>query len=203
MKNYLMLNNKKIELTSEQVKEIENGFNINKIKLENVPIGDTFKVGDLEFVVLEHVQETALVVLKGFWKTSAFDGSSNNYRDSEIRKSLNGDFYLSLSKIVGEDNIVTHEVDLTSDDGRADYGSCFDNISLLTCNMYRKYVYTLDKHRNGEWWWLATPHSTKSNGYEFTVRCVDCGGALDYYVCGFGLGVRPFCILKSSIFVSK
>ena len=52
MKNYLMLNNKKIELTPEQVREIENSFNFNKTELKNIPIGDIFKVGDLEFIVL-------------------------------------------------------------------------------------------------------------------------------------------------------
>ena len=104
---------------------------------------------------------------------------------------------------IGNENIVNHTVDLTSDDGRTDYQSCDDNISLLTCDMYRKYVYILEKYNPQKWWWLATAHSTESNGYQRAVRCVYVNGTLYNYFCYFNNGVRPFCILKSNIFVSK
>ena len=48
--------------------------------------------------------------------------------------------------VVGKDNIIQHKVDLTADDGRTDYGVCDDYISLLTCDMYRKCVYILEKY---------------------------------------------------------
>ena len=201
--NYLMLNNKKIELTPEQVKQIENSLNLNKTELKNIPVGKTFKVDDLEFIVLEHKTETTCVILKNFWKTTVFDNSSNDYKESSIRKSLNTDFLKMLSNSVGANNIIEHKVDLTADDGRTEYETCSDYISLLTCEMYRKYVYILDKYKNPNWWWLATPYSTKANGYEKSVRCVDSLGALDFYRCYYDFGVRPFCILKSNIFVSK
>lgn len=203
MKNYLMLNDKKIELTPEQAKEIENSFGFNRVVLKDIEVGDTFKVGNLEFVVLEHNKETTAVILKDFWKTARFDGFFNDYKKSEIRKDLNNAFYNELSGAIGADNIVKHTVDLTADDGRTDYKQCEDNISLLTCNLYRKYVYVLEKYNPKKWWWLATAYSTKSNGYESLVRCVYNGGALDYISCINCGGVRPFCILKSNIFVSK
>ena len=203
MKNYLILNNKKIELTPEQVKEIEKSFDFNKTQLKNIPVGETFKVNDLEFIVLEHKEETTCVILKGFYKTTSFDDSSNDYRESSIRNILNSEFYKLLSNAVGNENIVNHTVDITSDDGRTDYQSCDDNISLLTCDMYRKYVYILEKYNPQKWWWLATAQSTESNGYERAVRCVYVNGTLYNYFCYFNNGVRPFCILKSNIFVSK
>ena len=203
MKNYLMLNNKKIELTPEQVKEIENSFGFNRIKLSDIDVGDTFKVGKLEFIVLEHHDETTSVILKEFWKTAKFDGDFNDYKESAIRKELNTEFVKLLSDCIGSENIVEHKVDLTADDGRVDYESCYDLISLLICDMYRKYVYVLDKHKINKWWWLATAYSTKSNGHTTTVRCVDNSGSLNYDNCSYCDGVRPFCILKSNIFVSK
>ncbi len=203
MKNYLMLNNKKIELTPEQVKEIENSFGFNRVKLSDISVGGTFKVGEFEFVVLEHHEETTSVILKEFWKTAKFDSSFNDYKESEIRKELNTDFLKELSNCIGSGNIIEHKVDLTSDDGRIDYESCYDLISLLTCNMYRKYVYVLDKHKINKWWWLATAYSTKSNDYTTTVRCVFDDGSLNSNNCSNDNGVRPFCILKSNIFVSK
>lgn len=204
MNNYLMLNNKKIELTPEQVKEIENSFGFNKIKLSEIPNGETFKVGSYEFIVLEQNGFGTAVILKDFWDLDVFDNKSNNYKESSIRKNLNSDFYKEISGIVGKDNLVQHEVDLTADDGRIDYGVCDDFISLLTCDMYRRYVYTLEKYNSKEeYWWLATPYSTKSNRYTCTGRCVDVTGALCTPATDNVGGIRPFCILKSSIFVSR
>lgn len=203
MKNYLMLNNKKIELTPEQVKENENSFGFNKTKLSDIAVGETFKVGELEFIVLEHTEETTLIILKDFWKTAKFDDKSNDYKNSSIRKSINTDFYELLSNSIGSENIINHAVDLTADDGRTDYGACNDKISLLTCEMYRKYVYILEKNNPEKWWWLTTPYSTKNNVYKLSVRCVGSFGTLDYNHCYGNRGVRPFCILKSNIVVCK
>ena len=203
MKNYLMLNNKQIELSPEQVKQIEESFGFNKTQLKDIPTGETFKVGDFEFIVLEHKKEKTFVILKDFWKTDKFDDSSNDYKETSIRQSLNTEFYALLSNAVGNENIVKHTVDLTADDGRTDYDICYDNISLLTCEMYRKYVYILDKYNPKKWWWLVTPYSTKSNDYTLSVRCANCNGTLFNYSYFHGRGVRPFCILKSNIFVSK
>ncbi len=208
MDNYLKLNGKKIKLTPEQVEEMEESFVTTRTELGSIPVGDTFKVGDLEFVVLEHREynpgncETC-IILKDFWKTAQFDSNFNDYKESAIRKDLNNNFYKELSALVGSGNIVKHTVDLTADDGLTEYEDCEDNISLLTCDMYRKYVYILKKYNPEKWWWLATAYSTKSNDYTHTVRVVDDVGALVSYVCNFNIGVRPFCILKSNIFVSK
>ena len=199
-----MLNNKKVFLTADQIDEIKRCFNIGNVPLKNISVGNVAKIGDLDFIVLEHKEDTALVLLKNFWKISKFNDGSNDYSESSIRKDLNTCFYNNLSSIVGRENIIKHTVDLVADDGRVDYKSCEDYISLLTCDMYRRYVYILDRHKTDRWWWLATAYSTKSNGCHRTVRCVHDGGALNYYdVCSCALGVRPFCILKSNIFVSE
>ena len=172
-------------------------------QLVDIPAGETFKVGDLEFIVLEHHNGQTAILLKDFWKTDIFDSKSNNYANSKIRKDLNKEFYKELKSLVGEDNIISHKVDLTSDDGRKDYGMVEDYISLLTCDIYRKYVDTIDKYRiTSDWWWLATAYSTESNGYGSYVRCVYYGGTLRNDFCNYRSGVRPFCILKSNIFIS-
>ena len=197
----------KKEMTLQEIQSIL-GYEVKIVadkprkQLSEISVGETFKLGDLEFVVLEHNDETTNVILKDFWKTTTFDGNTNNYANSSIRKALNSDFYNKLVNLIGKDNIVKHIVDLMSDDGRNDYGRVEDYVSLLTCDMCRKYVYTLDKYRPNSWWWLATPYSTKSNGYDFAVRVVDVGGSLSISSCFNNFGVRPFCIFPSSIFVS-
>ena len=131
-----------------------------KVKLSDIEVGKPFKVGYLEFVVLEHFSNITAVILKDFWKKASFDSDSNDYRSSDIRKDLNNDFHNQLSEIVGKENIIKHAVDLTSDDGRKEYEICMDYVSLLTCDLYRKYVNILDKYNPRQWWWLATPYST-------------------------------------------
>ena len=170
--------------------------------LADVPVGETFKVDDMEFIVLEHTDDGTNVILKDFWKTAKFDDNTSNYAKSEIRKELNGEFYNKLAVLVGKRNIVEHTVDLTTDDGRKDYGNVTDDISLLTCDMYRKYVDILDKYNPNKWWWLVTSWSTAANGYHCTVRCVNYDCTLDYINCDNYYGVRPFCRLVSSISVS-
>lgn len=173
-----------------------------KVRLADIEVGKPFKVGDLEFVALEHFPNTTAVILKGFWKKAPFDSDSNNYMSSSIRKDLNRNFYNQLAEIVGKENIIKHTVDLTSDDGRKEYDIYSDYISLLTCERYRKYVSILDKYNPKQWWWLATAYSTLSD-YRSLVRCVISHGSLGNYDCDFLNGVRPFCILKSNIFVSE
>lgn len=201
-----------METTREMtLQEIQNalGYKVKivdekeKKRLADIEVGKTFKVGELEFVVLEHSDEGTAVILKEFWQQAQFDEVSNDYASSDIRIKLNTDFYNQLSAIIGKDSIVTHTVDLTADDGRKDYESCKNHISLLTCDLYRRYVNILDEYRLDGWWWLATPYSTESNGYSSLVLCVNGRGTLSISLCFNRFGVRPFCILKSNIFVSE
>ena len=197
------------EMTIKEIQEIL-GYKIKvveetKKRLSEVKVGDTFKVGKFEFIVLdqdEKNEETA-VLLKDFWKTAKFDDSTNNYKNSSIRYKLNDEFLNKIANEVGINNIIPHWVDLIADDGRIDYNVCEDYVSLLTYDDYRNYVYIIDKYRiTSDWWWLATPYSTSINGYNYAVRCVNYGGTLLNYCCNCDYGVRPFCIFKSNIFVS-
>ena len=201
--NYIVLGGKRVELTEEQVRELRAGLGLSERKLSEVKVGDTFTVGDMEFICLEHREEGTAVLLKDLWKVDKFDNKSNDYSKSSIREELNTVFAERLKEAVGGENIVTRIVSLTSDDGREDYGWCTDEVGLMTCDDYRKYVYILDEYRPEKWWWLATPYSTASNGYGLSVRVAGDDGALNFSLCNLGNGVRPFCILKSDIFVSE
>ena len=200
MKNYISINGQKTELTEEQVKQIKASFGFNSVKLSGVSVGDTVKIGDYELIVLEQTGSTTMLICKDFIDKCS---DSNNYDGSKVDKLCNK-IATDLAKIIGEDNVIQHTVDLTADDGLKDYGSVKRYASLLTANLYRRYVYTLDKHNPKAWWWLATPYSTPTHDHTSWVKCVSPsgnigGGIYDYDV----RGVRPFCILNSNIFVSK
>ena len=169
--------------------------------LSEVEPGEVFKVGEYEFVALEHCAGQTAAILKKPAFFAKF-GSSNNYDGSDADK-LCTDFWENLCGIVGKENLVEHEVDLTSNDGLDDYGSVPRCVSLLSAAQYRKWVKILDLHKSDSWWWLATADSTAAHNNDRWVLCVSPLGGVDYvnYFRGNG-GVRPFCIFKSYIFVS-
>lgn len=171
------------------------------MKLSEINPGKTCKTGELEHIVLEHKEDgTTLCLLKNLLPARRFNAKSGNWAESEIREYLNGEFYERLAADVGAENIVDHTVDLTSDDGRADYGTVTDTISLLTDSLYRRFINILDNYNPGHWWWLATPLSTKH--WTDCVRAVDDIGIPNDYCCDYDGGVRPFYILKSDISIS-
>ncbi|MBO5891242.1 MAG: hypothetical protein J6Q30_00805 [Oscillospiraceae bacterium] len=202
MKNYISINGQKTELTEEQIEQIKASFGLESVRLSSVSVGDTVKIGDYELIVLEQSGDTTALICKNFIETCIF-GDSNNYDGSNVDKLCNK-FATNLAKVVGEDNVIQHTVDLTADDGLKDYGTVKRLASLLTTDLYRRYVYTLDKFKPDAWWWLATAYSTPTHDHTSWVKCVSPSGRInydDYYY--FFIGVRPFCILNSNIFVSK
>ena len=201
MDNYIKINNQVTYLTEEQVKSIQQSFGINQ-KLADVAVGETFKVGEYEFIVLEHSKETTAVILKELLFEEKQFGKSNNY-DGSFVDGLCNEFAVKLAGIIGNAAIVEHTVDLTADDGLKDYGKIKRRVSLITAEQYRKYVDIFDKHKIDAWWWLATAHSTPTHNTPNWVKCVSPAGGIGTISFYYDSGVRPFCILKSNIFASK
>ena len=127
-------------------------------------------------------------------------GSTNNYKNSEIRKRLlDSAFLKDLQREYGE-GLVPATLNLIALDGLKDYGSVTDPIGIPDIDLYREcrekvFVGNLS-------WWLSTPYSTPSGIGSSCVQCVDSGGSVYWYDCGWCWDVRPFFILKSDIVVS-
>lgn len=201
MKNYLCIEGSEIELTAEQIEKIRSIFPIQK-KLSEMAVGDTFKIGNYEFIVLEHSKETTAVIIKDLLENSKFSDKDCDFKSSIVKTRLEK-FANEIAAIIGSDNIIEHTVDLTANDGLKDYGKTKAKMSLITADLYRRYVETLDEHKPNKWWWLATPYSTPKHCYNQYILCVAPSG---YVISNRNYndisGVRPFCILNSNIFVS-
>ena len=128
-------------------------------------------------------------------------GDTNDYRNSELRKMLvESDLAKKLENKFG-DKLVPISLDLLSLDGLDDYGKCEgDILAVPTIDIYRKFRKNISKLDSS--YWLATPDSTPSGYGSDSVRYVDSGGDVDCGWCGDAGAVRPFFVLKSSIFVS-
>ena len=87
MKNYICFNGKKIELTTEQVAEMKKSLGIAEIKLADIPAGETFKIGEYEFVVLEQSGDTTAIILRNLLCERKEFGNNNNYNHSIADKT--------------------------------------------------------------------------------------------------------------------
>ena len=176
MNNCIIVNGQKIELTEAQIAQIVAAQNAGSIKLGDVPESKTVRIGNHEMIVLEHVGAATLLIRRDLLPEDIRFGEKNNYDGSNADTLCNG-FANEIADIVGEENLLVHEVDLTSDDGLKDYGVIERFASLLTADMYRRYVEILDQHKPDNWWWLATPYSTARHGNDRWVKCVSPAGS--------------------------
>ena len=177
---------------------------VEKRTLAEFAPGAVVKIGNHEMIVLEQIGETTYLIRKELVEDeAAFGDSNNNYVGSNV-ESICQVFADEIAELVGDENIIRHNLDLTTLDGLKDYGTITDcSASLMTLPMYQRHVDILDQHKADSWWWLATATSTKRHENDRWALCVSPSGNIDYggYY-GIHYGVRPFCILKSDTFVS-
>ena len=203
MENYINICGQRIELTAEQVEQLRGSLCQTKTRLADIAVADTFQIGQHEFVVLEHSGDTTAVIRKDLLGKKTAFGENNNYTGSYVEKICD-QFGAEIEAVIGKETLVEHTVDLTADDGLKDYGTVKRGMSLLTAGQDRRYVEILDKHKVDKWWWLATPYSTPAHENDCWGKCVAPSGCINDGRCdNDDYGVRPFCILKSNIFVSK
>lgn len=209
MSNHILIDGKMYQLTDAQAEAIasairKTGVDVpKKVRLGDVPVGEVAKIDGQDFIILEHVGDLTYLITKDLIEERVKFSKVNNNYDGSLVDDLCESAAELLEDLVGADNVVKFELDLTSDDGLNDYGKIRRKMALITADMYRKYVDILDQHKINEWWWLATPHSTKRHENEDWAKCVSPSGHIYFDRFYYDFGVRPFCILKSHIFVSR
>ena len=176
---------------------------MKKIALKNAARGTAFDYAGQSWILLEKDDGRALCLSKDIIETRAFDeGNCNNFAVASSKEYLNGAYLDNLLEDVnGPNAFLTTELDLTTDDGLKDYGTCTVTIFSLTVDQYRR---NRDVIPNADdWWWLSTAYSTEANGYEHSARLVYSGGTLggSYAYSGYD-GLRPACYLDSDLLIS-
>ena len=169
--------------------------------LAEIKIGETFKVADIEFIKFADRDGNTVAVAKDSVFNSIF-GKDNDYAKSTLKDRLESEILPKIENSVGAENIVEYEVDLLSLDGDDKWGKTTCRISIPTFDFYRQHVKIFDKYKLDEWWWLATPESTKKHCNDNWITCVSPRGGIlinSYFSSG---GVRLFLIFVSSISVS-
>ena len=161
---------------------------------------NTFKLAGVKWTVLDKTEKGFFCIADSIGDRK-FDNKCNDWKKSDLREYLNGEFLAKLEAAVRAENIIPFERDLLSLDGQTEYGSCTDKVSLLTVDEYRKYRALLPN--TGDWWWLITLDSTACNDDTTWKAVVSAHGYVFIGGCYYHYGVRPVCIFPSAIFESE
>ncbi len=171
------------------------------MRLAEIKIADTFKIAGVEFIKFSEKDGVTVAVAKNCVFNSIY-GSNNDFSKSKVLDRLNNEILPDIEKAVGTENIIEFETDLFSLDGLDTYGKLKSKISLPTFDFYRNNVKIFDKHKLNDWWWLATPYTTKEHINDYWTTCVSPYGDINYNCYGSNYGVRPILCFVSSISVS-
>lgn len=195
---------KALEVARELVRQLEEAERKNKVELSTLAPGDVFEIGKNDFIVLEQMSFETKVISKDFMAENiVYDEDSRDYNESNLKEVIEDEIQPIIESEVGENNLVEHTVELTSVDMQHEFDDCKCKVRPITFDETRKYNNLLPNKELDDWWWTCTPWSTAERGCKYSIAIVSSAG--DFYgsFCNFNFGVRPVCILKSNIFVSK
>lgn len=195
---------KALEVARELVRQLEEAERKNKVELSTLAPGDVFEIGKNDFIVLEQMSFETKVISKDFMAENiVYDEDSRDYNESNLKEVIEDEIQPIIESEVGENNLVEHTVELTSVDMQHEFDDCKCKVRPITFDETRKYNNLLPNKELDDWWWTCTPWSTAERGCKYSIAVVSSAGGIDCSICINYYGVRPVCILKSNIFVSK
>lgn len=164
---------------------------------ENIGVlsaGERFIFKGFEWITLDNnVDGGVLAIMASAWNGEEYrfdEDCCNNYAKSSLRRKLLNELF----PVLGEDNLIPHEVDLVADNGDDRYGTVTDKVFILTCDEYRKYRKNVPLLP--EWMWTCTPWYITDSGDSDYVRGVSAGGSLGNYGAYVTYGVAPACVFN-------
>ena len=195
--------NEILKKAKELVELLEKQEESGKIKLSELNPGDVFQItGKRKYKVLEQYESTTKIVSFDLVKENVEFGDNANYLESELKELCDTEILSDFEAEFGKENIETHEADLITVDGQDTGVSVKCKIRPLTFDEARKYTELTPNKKLNDWYWTCDSWSTEDRGWK-SVAVVSPSGNVSYNFCFNGIGVRPVCILKSNLFVSK
>lgn len=182
----------------------------NKIELKKLPIGSTFEIWNRKYTVLDKENDRVLCLAAEiedklpFRNGAPYKVALNDFRDSDIRNWLNGEYLVALQRDGFQNGqILDMEVDLKCTLGYHEYGKDIVKVGLLTLEKYGQY-YDIIPRIYGPWW-LATPCETPSRTrFSATGDVWGVHSDGEYFKCHWNdmRGVRPVLTISGSLLVS-
>lgn len=195
---------KELEVARALVKMLEEREQSNKVKLESLKAGETFYIGENGYIVLKHHEGKTKVISRNFIaEDRKFADDTADYKTSGLRKYIEVEIQPTIENEVGAENLVEHRVSLETVDGQDNYGELTCKVRPITFDEARQYNNLIVNNDLDDWWWTCTAWTSPNREYNRSIAVVLPSGRVDYNGCNYCDGVRPVCILKSNIFVSK
>lgn len=198
------MNNKEIlQKAKELVELLEKQEETGNVELSMLKRGDVFQTtGKRKYKVLEQYGDTTKIISLDLVKENVEFGDTSDYKTSKVKKLCDTEILKDFEEEFRAGNIETHTADIITADGQK-VGSVKCKIRPITFDEAREYTDIMPHRCLDGWYWTLSPWSTKERGWEKVCTVVSPSGYFSSYGCSNDNGVRPVCILKSNIFVSK
>ena len=198
------MNNKEIlQKAKELVKLLEKQEESGKVALSTLKRGDVFQTtGKRKYKVLEQYGDTTKIISLDLVKENVEFGDTSDYKTSKVKKMCDTEILKDFEEEFGAENIETHTADIITADGQK-LGTVDCKIRPITFDEAREYTDITPNPCLNDWYWTLSPWSTKERGWGKSLAVVSHSGNLGNFNYNSEDGVRPVCILKSNIFVSK
>lgn len=199
-----MSNSEILKKAKELVEFLEKQEKSCKVRLSELNPGDIFQTtGKRKYKVLEQYTEHTKIISLGFVKEKVkFDDGTNDYSKSSLKNLCDTEILKDFEEEFGEENIETDIVDLITVDGQK-IGEVKCKVRPLTFDEARKYTELIPNDELDYSYWTCSAWSTVERGWGYALAVVSPSGYFCSNSCDGSHGVRPVCILKSNLFVSK
>lgn len=198
------MNNKEIlQKAKELVELLEKQEEADKVALSMLKRGDVFQTtGKRKYKVLEQYGDTTKIISLDLVKENVEFGDTSDYKTSKVKKMCDTETLKDFEEEFGAENIETHTSDIITADGQK-LGTVDCKIRPITFDEAREYTDITPNNALNDWYWTLSPWSTEERGWSKSLTVVSPSGGFSYDNFNYAFGVRPVCILKSNIFVSK
>lgn len=198
------MNNKEIlQKAKELVELLEKQEETGKVELSTLKRGEVFQTtGKRKYKVLEQYGDTTKIISLDLVKENVEFGDNTDYNKSNVKKLCDTEILKDFEEEFGAESIEEHTVDIITVDGQK-VGSVKCKIRPITFDEAREYTDITPNNDLNDWYWTLSPWSTEERGWSKSFTVVSPSGRIFGFNYGGANGVRPVCILKSNIFVSK
>lgn len=198
-----MNNNEILKKAKELVELMEKQEKSCRVRLSELNPGDIFQTtGKRKHKVLEQCGDTTKIISLDVVKENVKFGDNTDYNKSNVKKMCDTEILKDFEEEFGAENIEEHTVDIITVDGQK-IGVVKCKVRPLTFDEARKYTELTPNDELDDSYWTCSAWSTVERGWKYALAVVSPSGIIDSNYYGDSNGVRPVCILKSNLFVSK
>ena len=198
-----MNNNEILKKAKELVELMEKQEKSCRVRLSELNPGDIFQTtGKRKHKVLEQCGDTTKIISLDVVKENVKFGDNTDYNKSNVKKMCDTEILKDFEEEFGAENIEEHTVDIITVDGQK-IGVVKCKVRPLTFDEARKYTELTPNDELDDSYWTCSAWSTVERGWKYALAVVSPSGYVFSIVYSGSLGVRPVCILKSNLFVSK